>query len=285
MRGNGVCRSTPTVLSAAVRNPSTVAKTISGRAKVISRVDLRELRLAVGAQVLVAEAAHDLEILVEARDHEDLLEQLRRLRQRVELAGMHAAGHEVVARAFGRGARHERRLDFVEALRVEVVADGDRDVVAELNVVLHLRPAQVEVAVLEAHLFVGDVAVGGREGQRLAVVEDAQLVGDDFDFAGGDVLVDGAGVAQLDVADNSDYELGANRLGLGVHGGAGLGGDDDLGDAAAVAQVEEDQVAEVAAAVDPSHENDFGAGIGGAQRPTHMSAFEITKKIEHGGPS
>ena len=248
------------------------------------QIDLRELELAVGALVFVAEAARDLEILVEAGDHEDLLEQLRRLRQGVELAVVNAAGDEVVARAFGRGARQERRLDFVEALRVEVVADGDRDVVAELDVVLHLRPAQVEVAVLEAHLFVGDVGVGGREGQRLAVVEDAQLVGDDFDFAGGDVLVDGVGVAQLDVADDGDDELGAHGLGLGVHGGAGFGGDDDLGDAAAVAQVEEDEVAEIAAAVDPSHENDFGAGIGGAEGAAHMSAFEITKKIEHEGP-
>jgi hypothetical protein len=53
-------------------------------------VELRELRLAIGAQVLVAEAARDLEVAVESRDHQDLLEQLRRLRQRVELARMHA---------------------------------------------------------------------------------------------------------------------------------------------------------------------------------------------------
>ena len=152
------------------------------------------------------------------------------------------------------------------------------------DVVVHLGAAQVEVAVLEAHLFVGDLVVGGREGQRLAVVEDAQLVGDDFDFAGGDVLVDGAGVAQLDVADDGDDELGAQGLGLLVQLGAGFGGDDDLRDAGAVAQIDKDKVAEIAAAVDPSHENDVGAGIGGAEGATHMSAFEITKKIEHEGP-
>ena len=39
------------------------------------QIDLRELGLAVGAQVFVAEAAHDLEVLVEARDHQDLLEE------------------------------------------------------------------------------------------------------------------------------------------------------------------------------------------------------------------
>ena len=71
-------------------------------------VDLGELGLAVGAQILVAEAAGDLEVALEAGDHQDLLEDLRRLRQRVETAGMNAAGDQVVARAFGRGAGHER---------------------------------------------------------------------------------------------------------------------------------------------------------------------------------
>ncbi len=45
----------------------------------------------VGARVLVAEAGRDLEIAVEARHHDELLELLRRLRQRVELARMDAA--------------------------------------------------------------------------------------------------------------------------------------------------------------------------------------------------
>ena len=45
----------------------------------------------------------DLVVAVEAGDHQQLLEQLRRLRQREELARVHAAGHQVVARAFRRG--------------------------------------------------------------------------------------------------------------------------------------------------------------------------------------
>ena len=53
-------------------------------------VDLCEFGLTVGPQVLVAEAAHDLEITVIARDHQQLLERLRRLRQRVELPRIHA---------------------------------------------------------------------------------------------------------------------------------------------------------------------------------------------------
>src|SRR3954447_6616316 len=51
-------------------------------------VQLREVGLPVGAQVLVPEAAGDLEIPLEPTDHEELLEELRRLRQRVERSGM-----------------------------------------------------------------------------------------------------------------------------------------------------------------------------------------------------
>ena len=64
------------------------------------QIELVELaRAAVGAAVLVAETGGDLEIAVEAGDHHQLLELLRRLRQGVELARMQAAGHQEVARA------------------------------------------------------------------------------------------------------------------------------------------------------------------------------------------
>ena len=56
---------------------------------------------AVGAGILVAEAGGDLEIAVEPRDHQQLLEHLRRLRERVEFARMNPARHQIVARAFG----------------------------------------------------------------------------------------------------------------------------------------------------------------------------------------
>jgi len=59
-------------------------------------VELGELRLAVGAQVLVAEAAGDLVVALDARDHQQLLEQLWRLRQGVDGARRLARGHQEV---------------------------------------------------------------------------------------------------------------------------------------------------------------------------------------------
>jgi hypothetical protein len=53
-------------------------------------VELVELGESVGAAILVAETGRDLEISIEAADHQELLELLRRLRQRVKFSGVQA---------------------------------------------------------------------------------------------------------------------------------------------------------------------------------------------------
>ena len=53
------------------------------------QIELVELAgRAVGARILIAKAWRDLEVAVEAGDHDQLLELLRRLRQRVEFSGV-----------------------------------------------------------------------------------------------------------------------------------------------------------------------------------------------------
>jgi hypothetical protein len=50
--------------------------------------------------------------------------------------------------------------------------------------------------------------------------------------------------------------------------------EDDLGDAGAVADIEEDEVAVVAAAVDPAHEDDVLVCVGCAEVSAHVGAVE-----------
>ena len=78
-------------------------------------VELGELRLPVGAEVLVAVAAGDLEVALHAGDHQQLLEQLRALRQGVPAAGLQPRGHQEVAGALGGGPGQRRGLDLDEA--------------------------------------------------------------------------------------------------------------------------------------------------------------------------
>ncbi len=70
---------------------------------------------AVGAGVLVAEARRNLKVPVEAGNHQQLLEDLRRLRQRVEFTRVPAAGNQVVARALRRRGGKDRGLDLQKA--------------------------------------------------------------------------------------------------------------------------------------------------------------------------
>ncbi len=117
-------------------------------------IELVELaRRAVSARVFVAETRRDLEIAIEAGNHDELFELLRRLRQRVELSGMHARRHEVVTCAFRRRSRQDRRLEFKEALLLHARAQAVDDLAALDDVVVQPLAAQVEEAVLQPRFF------------------------------------------------------------------------------------------------------------------------------------
>ncbi|OIQ79435.1 hypothetical protein GALL_388340 [mine drainage metagenome] len=217
-------------------------------------VDLRELGLAVGAQVLVAETLGDLVVTVEARHHQHLLEQLRRLRQRKELAGVDTTGHQVVARAFGRALGQHRRLDVDEAGGVEEAAHRHRDAVAQHHVVLHLRPAQVEHAMRQPGRF-RQVLVVELERQRRRRVQHLQRVAQHLDAPRRQRGVLGAGRARAHRACDLHAEFVAQRFGQREHVGA-VGVADHLHQAFAVAQIDEDHAAVVAPALHPAAQAD-----------------------------
>ena len=106
-------------------------------------VNLRELRLAVGPQVFIAETLDNLVVTVKTRHHQQLLESLRRLRQGVKLAWIHAARHHKIARAFGRRFNENGRFDFNKILCVQKRARLLGYSVAQLQVFPNHVAAQV----------------------------------------------------------------------------------------------------------------------------------------------
>jgi hypothetical protein len=180
------------------------------------------------------------------------------------VAGVDAAGDEVIARALGRGAGEEGRFDFVEAEGVEGAAHGERNLVAGAEVRLHARAAQVEKPVAEAGFLAGGDFVFDLEGRRARVVqdEDAEAM-----TSTSPVARFGLGFSRLATVPSTatTYSLrhSSARRGRRVL----LFVADDLSEAVAVAQVEEDELAEVAAAVHPAHQQDGLARIGGASSP------------------
>ncbi len=115
-------------------------------------VDLCKLRLTVGAQILVAEAARDLQVSVEPGEHQKLLVELRRLRQSVELAVMNAARHEVVACALRRRRDEVRGLDLDKAVVVVIVSGDLRYLAARDDTCVEVGAADVEITIFKAYL-------------------------------------------------------------------------------------------------------------------------------------
>ena len=244
-------------------------------------VDLREFRLPVGAQVLVPETAHDLEVLLEAADHQKLLEELRRLRKGVKTAALHAAGNQVVSGALGSRAPHEGCLDFQEPLRRQQLARGEGYLRAQYDVALHVRPAQVDIAVLEPRFLAHVDFFLHRERRRAGFVQNPQLVGDQFDLTGRQAGEDGlrrSAAATRPSTATTYSERSDSALAWTPSSASGV--KNDLGDTVAVAQVDEDNPAEVVTPVDPAHQKGARARIGGAQLATSMRASQFAEKIQ-----
>ena len=208
----------------------------------------------------------DLVVALHAAHHEELLQELRGLRQRVEVAGLGAGRHEEVARALGRGLEERGCLHLEEVAAVQRLAQREGEVGAHLEVGRHAWAAQVEVAVAQADVLGGVHVVLDLEGRRLGGVENLDGVDKDLDLAGGEFGVVHALGTLADDARDLDRPLGADGLGRveGLAAGV-LRVKGDLRHAVAVAQVHEDEAAVVAAVPDPAGERHLLADVLAAQ--------------------
>ena len=237
-------------------------------------VELVELaRQPIGARVLVAEAGRDLEIAVEARHHQELLVLLRRLRQRVELAGMDARRHQEVARALGRGRGQNRRRELEEARLHHALADRGRDRQALHDVLVQRLAPEIEEAVLQAQIFRVVGLAEHRDRQLLCRGEHLDLGREQLDLAGRQFRVDSALGARAHLAVDAHHPLGAHGLGGLERGAVGIG--HDLRDAVVVAQIDEQQPAVVAHAVHPARQPHRLADVGTAQRAAGVRAVAV----------
>ncbi len=149
---------------------------------------------------------------------------------------MDAAGHQKIARAFGRRAREHGRFHFEEAQLVHDLANFQNDFVAQREIAVRLRAAQVEIAETQARLFRRVDFVFDRERRRFGVVQDMQLGRNQLDFPAGQFRI--RFLALGDLAFYGDDEFAARLLGFGVRRGLRLFIEDRLHDAAAVANIQ-----------------------------------------------
>ena len=151
-------------------------------------IDLGKFRLTISTQVFVTETLNDLIVAVETGHHQQLFEQLRRLRQRVEFTFVHTRRHQVVTCAFRRRFGQHRSFDVEEAVVIHKTAHQASDFSARFQALSHFRTTQVEVAVFQTRFFGVDVVRVKR--QNVCAVDDGQRRRQHFDFAGRHIAVD-----------------------------------------------------------------------------------------------
>src|SRR5271166_109221 len=232
-------------------------------------VELVELsRRTVGAGVLVAITGGDLEIAVEARDHEELLELLGSLRQGVELARVQARWNEVIASALGARSREGGSLDLEEVVTPHALAYARDDLGAQNDVLVHASTTEVEEAVAKPSLL-GSVLVGkDRERQLSRRAKNRDLCCLDLDLTGLEQSVH----RFRRTRQNAALHLQDGLLGSVREVQAGLGPNHYLSDAVVIAQVEKQKATEVATRVQPSAQDDVLPHVLAAQRTAGMGA-------------
>ena len=132
---------------------------------------------------------------------------------------------------------------------------------AHFDVELHHIAAEVEIPVLQPHLFVGENGFSRQERRLLRFIEQTQLLDHQLNFAGGNVLVHRLAITLLHRADDSNHVFITQCLSFIVRGGIQLAIDYNLRHPRTIAQVNKDDAAEVAPPVDPSHEDGLFTGI------------------------
>ena len=149
---------------------------------------------------------------------------------------------------------------------------------AQHQVLLHGRTAQIEVAVLQTNLVADFLGVVDLERGGLRLGQNANVLGNNFDLAGRHLLVDSRLVASDQLALDSYNELGAAGEGNVEQVGVYRLVKGALYDACAVAQQQEQNAAVVTHAVNPAVYGNGLTGVLQAKLAAHMRALHACNR-------
>ena len=122
-------------------------------------------RAPVSTGIFVTEARSNLKIAVKPAGHQQLLELLRSLRQRIEHTGMFAGRDQIVTRTFRGGRSQDRCGNFQESLLCHSLPQFCNHIAPENDVLLHFWISQVQIPVFQANAFICFTAPADLERQ------------------------------------------------------------------------------------------------------------------------
>ena len=243
------------------------------------QVDLGKFRLPVGPQVLVPEAPGDLHIPVEARQHGQLLIQLRGLGQGKKAAGKHPAGHQVVSGPLGGGLDQNRGFHLHKAVLVEIVPGDFHDLMPGDNLILHVGAAQIQIAVFQPQLLLDLAVLGDLKGRGFAFGKHPQVGDLDLHLAGGDLLVFAGAFPHY--ALGRQHKFCPDAEGLAENFLVRVVVKGQLYNAGAVAQVDENQLSQVALPLGPSAYHNLLAHVGKPWLSAVVGSFQSCHHFCH----
>src|SRR5439155_3360650 len=82
-------------------------------------------------------------------------------------------------------------------------------------------------------------------------------------------------VAHADLSADCNHKFRSQRFGLAVQFSIVFGVEDDLSDAFAVAQIDKNELAVIAPAIDPAHHHDLLSLVSGRQFSAHVSSLKF----------
>ena len=181
--------------------------------------------------------------------------------------------HQEIARAFRRGCRQDRGLEFGEALLDHPAADGRDHLRAQRDVLVQALAAQVEKAILQPRVL-GIIQVAEHRHRQFGRSRlHGRLFDAKLDLAGRHVRIDGVVRARFDLARQRQNPFRACFVDLGE--GRRVRFDYTLGDAIMIPQVDEQQTAMVAPPVDPAGQAHAVADVLLAQFATGVGAIGV----------
>ena len=230
------------------------------------QVDLGVFGLTVGAEILVAQATRELVVAIDAGDHQCLLVELRALRKSVEFPLVDAAGNDVVPRAFRGGLDEKRGFHLEKTMAGEIVTRCHRRFMTQAKIALHLRSAQMQVAILQGEFLSCTLGLFQLEGKDLAAIENLQTVGRHFHGSRGHLGVHHIIGTGTHLPHHRDHILLTQRL-RRVPQFLVFSSQHDLSHSVTVAEIDEDQASMISPGRNPSVESD---------RLSHLRGREFT---------
>ncbi len=181
---------------------------------------------------------------------------------------MDTAGHQIVARAFGRRTRQHRRFDFIKRQLVESLTDFENHFVAQRDIPLQPRTPQIQIAVFETQFLVGVHVIFNLEWRSLGGIQNVKTRHANFNFAAGQI-----GISLLPAghaAFHRDHKFRTQFRSFGVSVRAVFLREHKLRQSRTVAQIHKNKMAKIAPPVHPTHQHDVAPFIGSTQLAGRM---------------